>query len=655
MIEDSLHRLAVIGAVGSHRRPGLLAARLITRRLPISLAPAAIPLAGRLPALGSPGCTAGPLRGVPLAGLLTTATIPGIGLSAVELLAAAALPFGPAARSRATGSALFPALSLRRTPLLVVPRLRLRATLTAAAGGAPLLPRLRIALLAVFLLAVFLLWFGLLRLLRPVAARSLSVGRLLLLTASLTTVRLLHRAFAVIPAALPLRVFTLATALPAWVAGCSSLIRRRLCGLLSTASVAILRFPFARTRRHLFRRPRRCRGIDLQQFPGGVRHVRLIGPRVHGHAPILERAPRPRPETLRHQLHRALERGPALAAGQHDLRLCRTALDPCLDADSGEAEIRIDRPHPHGHGCPRRHPSRRFLRLLDRDFRRQIGLHLDPMFEFLRLHLLLSDERRAARLEEQPIGAVLRGRPLRVHLQHERATRPGQVTRPDLELEIAVSIASEIDPCRLERLVALGDDHDTRALDRPEITLPRHRLALAARVGRKLVPHLAHEKRRRVDHRHADGLAPRIAGMHGEYHRLIQPAGRIGQHGRIPLPVAHLAADPRHLDTPRHGRSVDGAAVEQRRHGDHRSLVAPQASDRTAHHQLPTANQRAPAHIDRDAPGIVRIHAGGITGGRLLPGHPPPQVRRRELHPRGRRHAGPRRQQPCCGREHALR
>ena len=430
--------------------------------------------------------------------------------------------------------------------------------------------------------------------------------------------------------------------------------------------MATIGIPFPCPRRRLFRLPRRRGGIDLQQLPWRTGHIRLVGPRVHRHPPVFKRGASPRTEPLRYDLEHTIERCPPLAPRQHDLGLRRTALHPGLDADTSQTKIGIERPHPQCHGRPGRHAGRRFLWLLDGDLRGQIGQHLDPVFEFFRLHLLPAGQRRATRLKHQPVRRMLGCRAFGIHLQHERAACPCQIARPHLEFQVAAAITPEVDPRRLQRLVALGDDHDTRALDGPQVALPRHRLPLSLHVCRKLIPHLPDQKGWRIDQRHADRLTPPVAGLHRERHRLIEPAGRIGQHGCIPLPGGRFTANPCHLHSPRYRRPIDGAAVEQGRDDDHRPLVASQTADRTAHAQLPATDQRGPAGIDLDASGIVRVAAISAAGcrvtasdgpddSRLFSWHPPLQSGWFESHPRRRRHAGPWREQPRRGGEHALR
>ena len=58
VIENPLHRFAVVGPVGSHRRTRLLLATFLTPTFLIPITPPA----PRLPALGCTGCTARPAR-----------------------------------------------------------------------------------------------------------------------------------------------------------------------------------------------------------------------------------------------------------------------------------------------------------------------------------------------------------------------------------------------------------------------------------------------------------------------------------------------------------------------------------------------------------------------------------------------------------------
>ena len=276
------------------------------------------------------------------------------------------------------------------------------------------------------------------------------------------------------------------------VARFSPVLLARVFGRPVTPSLLLL----SRLGRLLFRRPRWRRGVDLQHLPGGLRDVWLAGPRVDGNSTVFEPAPLPRAKPLRHKLEHTAERAAPLTAGQHDLRLHRAALHPRLNTNTGKTKVGIECPHPHRHGRPWRHAGRRFFRLLDRDLGGQVGLHLDPVFDLLRLHLLPPSQRRAAGLKEEPVRRMLGRGPFGIHLHDERTGRPRQIARIHLELQVAASIALKIDPRRFERLVALGADHDPRALDGPQVALPGHRLALALHICRKLIPHLPHQERR---------------------------------------------------------------------------------------------------------------------------------------------------------------
>ena len=177
MIENSLHRLAVIGAVGSHRRSRLL---LTTSLLSATTLTVGLP-ALRIFSRTTFSCGAFPrliatrlLCRARLASLLATRFLPTfslaarslrpIGLFAVGLLPAAALPLPATALSSSARATGFASLPLRRSLLLVVAGLRLLATLLTAAGGTALLPGLGLPLLATVLLRGVLLRRFLLRL-----------------------------------------------------------------------------------------------------------------------------------------------------------------------------------------------------------------------------------------------------------------------------------------------------------------------------------------------------------------------------------------------------------------------------------------------------------------------------------------------------------
>ena len=287
--------------------------------------------------------------------------------------------------------------------------LRLLASLIASAGGTVLLTSLRRALLTAAGL------FILLRRLRWRCLLLAALGRLLHAPALVTC---LGRIARLLLAQLIGSVWLVLTILPVRLL---RLIARRT--LLSAA-------PLASTRRHGLGGPRRRGGIDFKRLPCSVRDIRLIRTRVNGHAAVFKHAPRPSPDLLRHQLRAAVESSPDIAVRQHDFRLSggqRAAVlgqHAGLDAHADEAEVGIERPHPDGHRSPRRHPHRRFSGLLDRDLGSQVRQHLDAVLQFLRLHLLPAAQCCAPRLKEQPVGGVLSGRAVGVHLQHKRAARP---------------------------------------------------------------------------------------------------------------------------------------------------------------------------------------------------------------------------------------
>jgi hypothetical protein len=165
MIENSLHRLAVIGAVGSHRGPGLLLTTSLLSATTLTVGLLALRIFSRttFPCGAFPRLIATRLLcRARLAGLLATRTLPTrslrfIGLFAVRLLPAAALPLPATALSSSARVTGFASLPLRRSLLLVVTGLRLLATLLTAAGGTALLPGLGFPLLATVLLRGVLL------------------------------------------------------------------------------------------------------------------------------------------------------------------------------------------------------------------------------------------------------------------------------------------------------------------------------------------------------------------------------------------------------------------------------------------------------------------------------------------------------------------
>ena len=518
--------------------------------------------------------------------------------------------------------------------------LGLLPTLLAAASSAILLPRLGLSLLTALLLLIFLLATARLLLsLRLLLRRLLNVfAALLLLSFRLL---LLH--------ALP------ALALPtlARVTG----IRRAISRAIARLLVAFILL--SRPRRRLLRRQRSRGGIDLQHPPGRPHSVRGIRASVDGNSPVFKLASRVGADLFRHKLQQAIECPFPAAARQHPLRLRRCPRHTGLDTDTREPKIRIQRPHANSYRRTRRHPHRRFSRLLDRDLGSQIGHHLDAVLDLLELHLLSASQRHSPRLKEQPIRDMLRGSAVGIHLHHKRSARPRQIARPHLQFQIAAAVAIEIDPGRLKWLVTLSNEHDPRPFDRPQVALPGHFLVLPLHVGRKLIPHLADKQRWRIDHCHPYRLAPSITRGNAERNRLIESAGPVWKHGRIPRATLRFAANPRHLRPPGNSLRMSVALVKQRRHGDRRLLVAPKAADRGRHDQLAAADDRGRTVLDFDAAAVCGIAAGRCisAGGRdvsLFPRHPPAEPREFELDPCRRGNASPRGQQPSRGGEDAF-
>ena len=309
------------------------------------------------------------------------------------------------------------------------------------------------------------------------------------------------------------------------------------------------------------------------------------------------------------------------------------------------------------------------------------------MFEFL-LDDLLPTCRPAAGLKHQPVGGMLRGGPIGVHGEHERTAGPRQVARADLEPQVALAVAVKIDPGRLERLVALGDERHPGPFDGPQIPLPLHRLPLAVRVGGILVPHLADQERRRIDHGDPDRFAAGVTSRDDDLDRLVEPAAGVGQQGGvgrllartgipaqpagsliaqpagwlIAQPAGWLIAQPaagtisQHLDPPGFVRSVRGrrlgaAEFADRRDGEHRPLAVAQPIDATGDDQLPATDDRRPSCVNLQ-PAMPAVAVRPVVG--RLVGQSPVQPRRLDPHPRRRGDAGPRGDQPGRGHEEAL-
>ena len=309
MLENPLHRLAVVGAVRRHRalRRGLafLGALLATGRRLVTRA--ALPLAFASSLIAPLASAAGfclalataPLLPRPRRLLLAPLFAPLLAPSAAILLVA-----------RATALLLCAPLPLRLAAvtilaalLLTLARLVSRLALGAILRFAPLSAALLLALLGLALLSTLL---GIrlplrLRLLAIVAAALAALPALVALlrlrwAASLLAARIATRwsvargrpfTTRLAAVALPFpgltRVAPLVASLPLLAAASFALLARRH---LAVARFTRLPVWIGGGRRC---RTRRCRGINLQRLPVAHGDVRRVGSRVFRHGPILER------------------------------------------------------------------------------------------------------------------------------------------------------------------------------------------------------------------------------------------------------------------------------------------------------------------------------------------------------------------------------
>ncbi len=551
MLQNPLHRLAIVRPIGCdgvlrRRFPGLPSAppclrparRLLSCASPaplrasLPLTPPRLRSCARLVARPLSTCIPAGLprvgfaRGAPrlFAPLLPTARLLAgvhapLPAAAVLLIARAVLRTGPLLRAR---------LVAGPSPLTV---LRL-----VAVGTAFPIALLRLALLAVSLVR------GLFRLgsragivgspcallrLAPLAARRLGIPGIRL--AALAAIRA--------PASLTVVGPRLTCAA----------IRLRIVPLLAAATsfrilaraVAILPLPIAPlvaslAGRITLRLPNgRCAGVDPQRLPFGVRHVGRLRSIVHRERPVFDDPARTRAELLEVDPADAAERSLVIAPEDDRLGRGRVPLHAGLDADPGQAEVGIRRPHTNRHRCTGRHLQHRLLGSLDRHLGSEVGLHVDAMLHLFRNHLLPMGRSRAAGLKQQPVARMLGSVAVAVESEHESSGRPRQVAGADPHADVPLALAIEIDPGRLQRLVALCFQRDLRALDAPQIALPGHRLVGEPRVVGIVVGHLADEQRRLVDHGHPQPLAAGVAGGDHELERPVDPAGVAGQHGHM--------------------------------------------------------------------------------------------------------------------------
>ena len=607
MFENSLHCLAIIGAIGRNGRVRLFLA-------------AALPFAGRT----------GLVRSALLAGgffatrfFATAVLITGLLTFPLLRLLLARLPATRPVSLRTGALPLIGALPLVLTRALFASALALSgclllAPLLASLGRTALVALLRCTLRSVLLVLLFRLLF-LLSLLLRFALGLLLIRRLLIFKRLLLAVGRIRGGILFLASLL---IVVASDAFAPWVA--FPLLLLSFTGLFAGLFTLLT----TRLRRRFLGHPRRRAGVDLQRLPGRIGNIRRLRPRVDGHGPVFEHAARFRPQPLRHEPQGSLENAGPLLGEQCDLGLERSALQPSFDADACQCEVGIECPHPNGDGRRRWHPGRRFPRLLDRHLGSKIRDHLDPMLHRLDDLRFTARRRRRPRPKEQAIDRVFGAGTVGIHLQRKRPRHPRQVVRLLREFQVMIAVAVKIQPRILEGLVALGDDGHLRALEGADVSLPLDNFALLPRIRWKVVPHLANEQRRRVDNGDSHRLAPGIAGPNHDLDGVIEAAGTVGKHRRKP-PARTGVGGPiqpggspsaNHLHLPRCGRRAGGqsrgtighAAGRRRRHCHQRLLVAAQSADVGRHHELPSAHERGGGPIDRKATTIesADTHAG---------------------------------------------
>ena len=233
---------------------------------------------------------------------------------------------------------------------------------------------------------------------------------------------------------------------------------------------------------------------------------------------------------------------------------------------------------------------------------------------------------------------MLGTRAVGIEAEREPSPDPRQIPLPALERHVAPAVAVEVDPGRIEGMIALRDERDLRALEGPKVPLPLDRLVGLGGVGGEVIRHLADEQGGRVDHRHADRIGPGVAGRDHEIDRLVEPARLVRQARReTPLRAGHERHLPRLRDP----------AFPPRRDDRHGLLPLREPFHRHTHDELPAPHVRRHA-LDHVHPmlGIVRRRSPRLTPGERGAVDP---------HPRGRRDAQPRRDEPGGRGEQALR
>ena len=583
MVEQSLQRFAIVRAVVGDGVLLLLLAPLATaclwlrRRLLLlaaSLALATLTLACLALACLALAC----LTLATLALACLTLALPALSVLALRLFRL--LPLTPS--------------TLRRCliPLLLIPLLLLPALLIALASLlAPLLARLLTALLTI-LLTILLATLLAILLATLLAILLVATGLLIRSLAIRLLVRLLL---------LLLAVVLLATVL----------LRLFLTLLLGRI--------WARGGR------RRSIGIDLERPPFRPRDVRRLRPVVRSHGPIFEHAPRTGPLLGRHDRCIDLQHARLLAAKHLNLGPALAPLQPRLDRHSRDREIRVERPHPHGHRRVGRHPEHLLPRLLDRHFGSQVGRHVDPVLELLEHHFFAVARPRPSRHEAEPIRARSRPRAIGIEPQREAPRRPRQVVLADPQGHVLLAVAAEIDPGGVERPVALRDDRHAGALDAAQVALPGEGLRRPPRVFGIVVLHLPHQERRRIDHGHPQPITRCVASGDHELEPVVEAARRVGQDRHLPsLRVGH------HGHSPGWRRRVESTVVADATHEHFGPFIAIEAAHPARQHELPATHDR-----DRstDRSEWMRLPSRIRHGARVSPG----ELRRLDPHPRRRR------------------
>ena len=171
-----------------------------------------------------------------------------------------------------------------------------------------------------------------------------------------------------------------------------------------------------------------------------------MAPVVKSHRPVFENRPRARAEAEGSQSTGPFEGALLRAFEDHDRCGGSPAIDTGLDGHFDQCEIGIERPDPHRHRRRWRHGQRRLRGRLDRHLGGQIGRDLNAMLERLRDHHLAPSLQAVSRLEHQTVRSVLRSRAVGAQTQRKRHAGPRQVAGADLQFQIAVAVAIEVDP-----------------------------------------------------------------------------------------------------------------------------------------------------------------------------------------------------------------